>query len=1574
MLPVAAQGESQGSMPKVIWASDPTQPGQTLSVQGDGFVGGSTTVKVGRLEDVRIIEPQTAAIKPGQGDLKAVEAAELVQLNNYSLAAVIPGTLEKGELCVWIETPAGTSDVIVLNRAIPQWAENAVAVPGKALRIFGRNLNGPKVKAYISSTTNDKGKLIDVTNASDYAVTIRIPDKMDAGDYKVWIHNGYGGRFGWSEPIQIKLGTDTKGQWPTTMFDVTGYGADKTGSRDTTADIQNAINAANSNGGGIVYFPDGTYIINGTLEVFPKTQLKGQSRTGVMLKDSGNSSRRDVMIYGDTEFGIENLSIESNNCLKAVAAPKYMANQQLDIMWWFPIKTRNPQNPLPHPWPPSEERQAQYSYQGVSKDFTVNNVSIKNNLLMSQRPQGMNSSITCIANAGDNTQITNCDLVTDGNITDLFGCDYLRVYNNNFAYNKAIDCETNAQGCNHVVWEKNTLDGKSYDSNKVDASGFFFQYGCYKADNMYIADNYVHDVVGGNRGEGICFDGAPSPAAVQYLGYAGSAGANTVTADFARGYENKYPIVPMQSTWNPNYFTMNSVVIIDGKGKGQYRFITSNNADTITVDKLWDVVPDTTSVFLVEKIARDVIIVGNKIERCERAILPWGHCHNFIIADNIISGEPIRLNPNDSLPQNWGIKEKAVRYPGDSIQARTEMYNMFLNNTLYSGDISIDGNSMTVANGTIQGTLLMKPVFRGNIIKNGGSFRLLHEWDQGLQSSPEIDGVLIEQNTVESGNAGVVIENHKPDMPLNAHNTVIRENVFGTDNAVSGTAINTVLCPNYYMVKAGKTVHNMKVLGAEAKVKYDDIAGKILAIDFKNIYSLTNAQNVVFASKGNVKDMSMAFDGDKLILSQRPVWDVDIYAPGCTKVYIDDIEFKDFIKVGDVIKISGLDANGDGVINIEDMKLFVKQKKIAESHEVLAVIREACFRSAPAAPAFNAPVMSKWGTVELSWTVPKDAELYNVYRSETASGSYTMIAAAVSDNSYTDTVSVSLGKDYYYVVKAVNTLGESAYSNEVLESFKVAGISMGFDKDRIYTERTAQANILISCTNGNTYKLNETNVDVAIDYSSSDDTTAVVNSKGVVTGINSGHAVVTASLQIAGAQQTASANIAVEFPYSLITNTQWVASSAKDVLFTLEPVELALRIETSDGYVYNMKDSTRDVAITYTSSDNNVVSVNKGTIIPIAAGTAVVTAKAVINGAEYVYTKNLTVQGNKLFSDDFETYDAGIKPPWVNITANDGQHALVVADGSNKVLEIGGPNGSHIVFDKKFTAQDKRMVVAFRVKPISRHTLLQVRDNSGKIAAEFHILNDRMYLNSARITYFPRESRWYDIKLLLDTTNKKIDLYIDNQLAVSQDDYKDQSITELRKIQFAGSWDDWQNLSSDIKNYIDDVQLYGENPNPVDEEIIVASASSYAWDCVADRAVDGDNNTFWHSALNGTDNPIWWQADLGKAKYIKGFELVFLNGVSNLGERRNFKVEGSNDPSFATGVVQLAAQGGDVCQDASWKADAEDGMNAYRYIRFSKTVKEAGDAYNNIYWAMREFKITTSQTPIALPEFVLSLK
>ncbi len=87
--------------------------------------------------------------------------------------------------------------------------------------------------------------------------------------------------------------------------------------------------------------------------------------------------------------------------------------------------------------------------------------------------------------------------------------------------------------------------------------------------------------------------------------------------------------------------------------------------------------------------------------------------------------------------------------------------------------------------------------------------------------------------------------------------------------------------------------------------------------------------------------------------------------------------------------------------------------------------------SAPSAPQ-SLQASGSNAQVSLAWTAPiSNGNLpitYNIYRGAT-SGSEALVATLIPTTSYLDTA-VSNGQTYYYEVTAVNSVGESAYSNE----------------------------------------------------------------------------------------------------------------------------------------------------------------------------------------------------------------------------------------------------------------------------------------------------------------------------------------------------------------------------------------------------------------------------------------------------------------------------------------------------------------------------------------------------------------
>jgi fibronectin type 3 domain-containing protein len=83
----------------------------------------------------------------------------------------------------------------------------------------------------------------------------------------------------------------------------------------------------------------------------------------------------------------------------------------------------------------------------------------------------------------------------------------------------------------------------------------------------------------------------------------------------------------------------------------------------------------------------------------------------------------------------------------------------------------------------------------------------------------------------------------------------------------------------------------------------------------------------------------------------------------------------------------------------------------------------------PAVPTNLVAAGAAADQINLSWTAASGATRYNISRSSVSGGPYTLIAAGVPGNSYSDT-GLQEGATYYYVVSAINGTGQSANSTE----------------------------------------------------------------------------------------------------------------------------------------------------------------------------------------------------------------------------------------------------------------------------------------------------------------------------------------------------------------------------------------------------------------------------------------------------------------------------------------------------------------------------------------------------------------
>jgi hypothetical protein len=95
---------------------------------------------------------------------------------------------------------------------------------------------------------------------------------------------------------------------PTDRVSVHDFGARGDGITDDSVALQNAVNAMASSGGGVVYFPSGTYSINSTLWLGTGVRLVGEHRDSVILAPTTDMTILEVISASDVT--VSNITIK----------------------------------------------------------------------------------------------------------------------------------------------------------------------------------------------------------------------------------------------------------------------------------------------------------------------------------------------------------------------------------------------------------------------------------------------------------------------------------------------------------------------------------------------------------------------------------------------------------------------------------------------------------------------------------------------------------------------------------------------------------------------------------------------------------------------------------------------------------------------------------------------------------------------------------------------------------------------------------------------------------------------------------------------------------------------------------------------------------------------------------------------------------------------------------------------------------------------------------------------------------------------------------------------------------------
>ncbi|WP_210160589.1 hypothetical protein [Methylocella silvestris] len=646
-------------------------PGDFITLQGSGF-GANPRVFI---TPANSIVPTEIPVTEGRDNVIIVRIPKTMAFSLYTLKVY-------ENLLSW-------SDGTLLNAPQIHYFDAPDLATGMENRVYGRNLNvgGATPKVTLLDTVTNAQLPVTVTIRQSYMLGFKPPAGIIGGHpYKAIVSNGFGAVTSEATTLGHAAGNDyfKVGQvWAFDYITRNGPGY-RAGVAATEADhhifnvrtdvaltkravgngvandapaIQDALDRASRNGGGIVYLPAGTYNL-GTTGI--------NLRPGVVLQGQSNATTH--IIYGPTtdqgaSFGMGATGVPDNGVLTGIAD---LSLKNLDKL---------------------SQKVTNFGVRGgvISKFFIARvNWDLGTGTaigLKGDRIAVVNSTITQAVNhqGGDALTGGNGPLIAGPVSNFVLGWNTIKWATDQISINDTVNAKVES---NHFTRSAtDTIVATAAQTSwpyivkpivvgQVISRRLGRQLSMQFGRNNLIYGN-TFDVSGGtlqvnqNDGETILNESVRRDD----TGVVTSASATTVSAD------SKCSGV---CTWN-DYPNMN-LFVVSGKGAGQYRQIVARTNNTFTLNKPWDVVPAAGDHFAI-------------------AVPSF---ENAIISNNTLNDNPIGIGLWAGMFLNTTVTNNRLTNNGGIYLDPKSTTNAFIANSLTfntAKNIEITNNTITNANG-----------------------------------------------------------------------------------------------------------------------------------------------------------------------------------------------------------------------------------------------------------------------------------------------------------------------------------------------------------------------------------------------------------------------------------------------------------------------------------------------------------------------------------------------------------------------------------------------------------------------------------------------------------------------------------------------------------------------------------------------------------------------------------------------------------------------------------------------------------------------------------------------------------
>jgi hypothetical protein len=511
---------------------------------------------------------------------RGVVNVEPLRSDGQRMIAVVPKTAGEGVMLVWPERDGQAGVPIRVNAPAAWWAWPCRVDPRQAseLRVFGRNLSGfgQARPVVVYARENQSARTAEVSSRSPYELRVVLPEGLEPGRYQVWVHNGTGGRYGWSEPTAFEVSSPPV--IPDRVVRVDDYIRRGTG---VSLAIRRAIRDVQSAGGGTVAFGAGAYVLDRPIIVpaGPAVRLRGSGRgrwdpgLGKMIDPQGTAT---VIRYPQGLPGLMVIDVQAPGSrisdLAVICdsdAPRSairLDTRDLAVRRCLVVRTRE-DTPVVG---------IHSSYRGAA-----------NHVIESNTIYG----------------VSYCVRVGDGS-------DYVKISDNVFrgSFNKGSTTTSNAvvnHGGNQMILERCDFRGVDRTHGKVLSRTCLLYRSSIR--NTYIAQNTSSEV-----GQHPSVTGVDGNTGEQYIFHRqGEEGGHFNVAQASRTEISVEGGLPAQVTAGGDWI----VFITLGPGAGQWRTIVGRtDPGAAVLDRPWRVVPQPGSVAVIQQAFRHNIVYANTVD------------------------------------------------------------------------------------------------------------------------------------------------------------------------------------------------------------------------------------------------------------------------------------------------------------------------------------------------------------------------------------------------------------------------------------------------------------------------------------------------------------------------------------------------------------------------------------------------------------------------------------------------------------------------------------------------------------------------------------------------------------------------------------------------------------------------------------------------------------------------------------------------------------------------------------------------------------------------------------------------